>query len=659
MKKALTKVLLVALMAILPLSFYAQKKQTKPVEKYFYIFAEGGLSVNHTDLANYGFVPFYQDGQFLLNDGYVFNNFDGKLGLGYQFGKVMGVNAKFGTATLAGEKHGQQLTTFDAVVDPTMANKGFEDAMLDKTTFMEANLNLTFNLTNLFFGYNPRRVFNFIPHVGIGGIRYHAGAVTSTTGAEAPNIAAKEDAEMTFTVPVGAELNFNLARKLDLYIDYTFTWAGNDKLDQVQKLPDDIQVVNDMYSSVNLGLRFKFNSKPTDIEGMAARSNEIEITTDPEELRQKGEDVCFNVIFKFPPEYFEKKAVMNITPTFYYAGGSMELEPVTFVGEDVAGENKVSYANGAEIVKEYCVKYVDELEHAKLKGSPMIYVYNGNIYDTQEEIMDNVSYFTRGGDRLINQNVTPEPKCYVEPGSVKMIVNGYDIKVVWDGNAPSYDVYLSDAQGNYDETPTATRSEKFAEFPGRELGSYKAKVVAVCDANSGMGDDSEDNEDTGDVKAPKRLIAVFYFDYESATLKSSNNKIGLKDLAEQLAAGLTSDEIEILGYASPENGDANNDKLSADRAAAIEKLIKDQMKKVKVDAKNYNFATSGEGSDWTTFMDLLDKSTLADKDQMKSVINNARTDSQKETEIQMLKKRYPELDRKVLSQIRRVEVYVK
>ena len=70
MKKALTKVFLVALMAILPLSFYAQKKQTKPVEKYFYIFAEGGLSVNHTDLANYGFVPFYQEGNFLLNDGF-------------------------------------------------------------------------------------------------------------------------------------------------------------------------------------------------------------------------------------------------------------------------------------------------------------------------------------------------------------------------------------------------------------------------------------------------------------------------------------------------------------------------------------------------------------------------------------------------------------
>ena len=123
--------LLIAIMAILPVSFFAQGHQSKPVEKYFYLFAEGGLSINHTDLANYGFVPFYQNGSFLWNDGYVFKNFDGMVGLGYQFGKVMGMNAKFGTGTLSGEKHGQLLTPNAGTVD-------YANLMLDKTTFMEA-----------------------------------------------------------------------------------------------------------------------------------------------------------------------------------------------------------------------------------------------------------------------------------------------------------------------------------------------------------------------------------------------------------------------------------------------------------------------------------------------------------------------------------------
>lgn len=405
MKKVLTKVMLVALMAILPLSFYAQKKQTKPVERYFYITAEGGLSVNHTDLANYGFIPFYQNGAWLLNDGYVFKNFDGKVGLGYQFGKVMGINAKYGTATLGGEKHGQNLIGFEAPADPTLANKGFQDAKLDKTTFMEANLNLTFNLTNLFFGYNPRRVFNFIPHLGVGGIRYHAGAVTSTTGAAEPNIAAKTDAELALTVPVGAELNFNLARMLDFYIDYTYTWAGNDRLDQVQKLPDDIQIVNDMYSSVNAGFRLKFNKKRDDINDMVP--SQIAMRTEPEQLEEKDGKVCFDVVFDIPGNYFQKDAVMNITPTFNYDGGQIELEPVTFVGENVkGGDYQVNYKNGGTYTKPYCLDFVPEtgMEKGKLVGNPMVYAYDGNIYPTQQEIVKN-AYFVQGGDQTIADGI--------------------------------------------------------------------------------------------------------------------------------------------------------------------------------------------------------------------------------------------------------------
>ena len=460
MKKALTKMFLVALMAIIPLSFYAQKKQTQPVEKYFYIFVEGGLSVNHTDLANYGFVPFYQDNQFILNDGYVFNNFDGQVGLGYQFGKVMGVNAKFGTATLGGEKHGQQLTDFNDVEDQTVANKGFEDAMLNKTKFMEANVNLTFNLTNLFFGYNPRRVFNFIPHIGIGGIRYHAGAVTSTNeGAETPNIAAKEDAELTFTVPVGAELNFNVARKLDLFIDYTFTWAGNDKLDQVQKLPDDIQVINDMYSSVNAGLRFKFNKKPCNIDDMCPPC--IDINTVPAKLAEKDGTVSFDIVYEVPAEYFEKEAVMCIVPTFTYPGGQIEFDPVNLVGEKVDGGNyKVNYKNGGKYTRHYNINFKPEtgMENGKITTTALVYVYNGTIYNNHQEIMKNV-YFVECCDNTIANGISYTAP-FVDPGPVTHTVLVADTLgiVFFDYNSSKWEPKRSQNQSTVDNM-----NEKLAE----------------------------------------------------------------------------------------------------------------------------------------------------------------------------------------------------
>ena len=588
MKKNLTKLMLIALVAIMPLSIFAQKKQTKPVEKYFYISAEGGLSINHTDIANYGGLAFIQDGAFTI-DNYLFNNFDGKLGLGYQLGKVIGVNAKFGMGSIAGEKHGQQLVQNGFVANnPTVANKGFEDVMLDKTTFMEGNLNLTFNFTNLFFGYNPRRVFNFIPHIGIGGIRYKAGAVTSTTGATSPNLAAK-DAEMTYTVPVGAELNFNVARKLDLFIDYTFTWAGNDKLDQVEKLPDDIQVINDMYSSLNLGLRYKFNKKPCDIETMAANAGQIGMRVNPDQLEEKDGQVCFDVIFTVPAEYFEKEAVMNITPTLTYAGGQVELDPVTFVGEKVdGGDFKVNYKTGGEYTKHYCTDYIPDsgMEKAKLIGNPMFYVYNGNIYGTQEEIMKN-AYFTQGGDRVITEGIKYVAPVVIEPVNTDTIIENPEPVVV-------------------------------------------------------------------------EPIAVFFFDYESATLKSNTklNKAAVKAIAEKLASSEGFTGFEIKGWASPENGDGNNNKLSADRANIVVNTIKSQLKKVKLNEKDFTFDATGCGSDWDTFMDLVQNSNIADKDQIIRVINNAGA-SKKEQEIQNMKKVYPELEKDILPLIRRAEIYLK
>lgn len=654
MKKVLTKVMLVALVAILPLSLFAQKKKNVPVEKYFYISAEGGLSVNHTDIANYGGVAFYQDGKFNFNDGYFLNNYDGKVSLGYQLGKVIGINAKFGTATLAGEKHGQQLIEVGTNTEVSdQAVKGFEDVQFGKTTFMEANLNLTFNFTNLFFGYNPRRVFNFIPHIGIGGIRYHAGAVTSTIeGVETPNIVAKEEAEMTYTVPVGAEINFNLGRMLDFFIDYTFTWTGNDKLDQVEKFPkDDIQVVNDMYSSINAGLRLKFNSKPCDIEGMAARANEIGIRTNPEQLEEKDGKVCFNVVFTIPAEYFEKEAVMNITPTFTYNGGQLELEPVTFVGEKAeGGDFQVNYKNGGEFTKGYCVDYIPELESAKLMGNPMFYVYKGTIYPTQEEIVKN-TYFTQGGDRLINQGVLVTK---VECGTKAVTVTPKDntLVVTWVGTADSFDIYFGD------ETKPAVEgvTGNTYTFTDLEAGIYNITVKANC--GDDLNNDSQTATGSGEIAKPREPIAIIYFDYMKADVKKTKmNTAALKIIAEKLAAGEAITGFEVEGWASPENGDGNNNKLSADRANNVVKAIKDQLKKVKLNDKDFTFDATGFGSDWNLFNELVQNSNMKDKDQILRVINNAGAN--KEQEIQNMKNVYNDLDKDILPLIRRAEIYVK
>ena len=414
MKKNLTisKLLMLVIMAFLPFSMIAQEgNNKKPVERYWYIQADGGLSIYHGDLANYNggiWDDFNHFKTMALQP-----NWDAHFGIGYQFGKVIGLNLKGGYGTYAGHKHNQALV-LNSAPDYTRYNLG-----LDQSNYIEGNLNLTFNLFNM-FKYNPRRVINLVPHVGIGGIYYQANAVKHLDGddnVESPALAeAASKRDLSFTVPAGMEITFNVAPKFDIFLDYTYLFTGTDNLDQVAKIKseEDKHIINDkdMYSQFNLGLRYKFNN-PCDIERMARESKKITNRVNPDPLKE-GEDgnVCFDVIVTIPGEYVEKKAVMNLKPYLAYEGGQIDIDPITFVGEKVKGEGdfRVNYKEGGEFTKHYCMPYQKEMANCELKGDPMFYVYDGTIYPNQEEIVKN-TYFTRGATEHLADGVLAKGPC--------------------------------------------------------------------------------------------------------------------------------------------------------------------------------------------------------------------------------------------------------
>ena len=214
MKKKLTfaKLMMLVVMAVLPLTFYAQSNGKKPVEKYWYIQADGGLSINHGDLAAYNGGIWDDFNHFKMQ---ALQNWNAHLGIGYQFGKVIGMNLKGGYGLLSGHKHNQALVMLND------ASTTLYDLSLDKTNYFEGNLNLTFNLFNM-FNYNPRRVINLVPHVGIGGLYYQAGVVNQLNANEEVDSQKAPQAtnrELGLVVPAGMEITFNVAPKFDLFLD--------------------------------------------------------------------------------------------------------------------------------------------------------------------------------------------------------------------------------------------------------------------------------------------------------------------------------------------------------------------------------------------------------------------------------------------------------
>ena len=577
MKKNLTfsKLLMLFVIAALPMSMMAQegKKQAKPVEKYWYIQADGGLSINHGDLANYN-GGIWDD----------FNHFkkvameptwDAHLGIGYQFGKVIGLNLKAGYGLLSGHKH-QQALVFNSNTERTYWNLG-----LDQTNYLEGNLNLTFNLFNM-FNYNPRRVLNLVPHIGVGGIYYQAGTVNQLDADDEVSkvrAAQKNERELSYTVPAGMEITFNLAPKFDIFLDYTYTFTGSDNLDQVAKIDSDEakHVINDkdMYSQFNLGLRYKFN-EPCDIDKMARESNRITYRVEPNPLVE-GDDgnVCFDVIVTIPGEYFEKKAVMNLKPYLAYNGGQIDIDPITFVGEKVKGEGdfRVPYKEGGEFTKHYCMPYQEEMANCELKADPMFYVYDGTIYPTQDEIVKN-TYFAQGSTVKLADGVTQK------------------------------DVYI-------DQT--------------------------VYDTINGM-------------KAVKKLTYFYNKDkYNISDRKKLNNEAdaAFNDL---LKAGVT--EFKVEAWASPEGEEGHNNELSNSRDNAAEKQMMKLAKKAKTEI---TISGEGKGEDWQTFIQLLQNSDLKDKD---AIINNINNSSNKQRTVKEMCAIYPQLEKDILPQLRRAEVFV-
>ena len=579
MKKNLTfsKLLMLFVIAALPLSMMAQegKKHAKPAEKYWYIQADGGLSINHGDLANYNGGIWDDFDHFKRTVTPLENlNWNAHFGIGYQFGKVIGLNLKGGYGLLSGHKHQQALVLNNATDGRTYWNLG-----LDKTNYLEGNLNLTFNLFNM-FNYNPRRVINLVPHIGIGGIYYKAGTVNQLdANDEVSKVRAtqKGERELSYTVPAGMEITFNLAPKFDLFLDYTYLFTGSDNLDQVAKIKsdEDKHIINDkdMYGQFNLGLRVKFND-PCDIDKMARESKKITYRVNPNPLVE-GEDgnVCFDVIVTIPCEYFEKKAVMNLKPYLAYNGGQIDIDPITFVGEKVKGEGdfRVNYKEGGEFTKHYCMPYQEEMANCELKADPMFYVYDGTIYPTQDEIVKN-TYYAQGATVKLADGVTQK------------------------------DEYI-------DQT--------------------------VYDTINGM-------------KAVKKLTYFYNKDkYNINDRKKLNNEAdaAFNDL---LKAGVT--DFKVEAWASPEGEEGHNNELSNNRDNAAEKQMKKLAKKTEITIEG-----EGKGEDWATFIELVKNSDLKDKD---AIVNNINNSSNKQRTVKEMCSIYPQLEKDILPQLRRAEVFV-
>ena len=90
-------------------------------------------------------------------------------------------------------------------------------------------------------------------------------------------------------------------------------------------------------------------------------------TVTPQVLEAVGGKVPATINGKFPEKYFNKKAVVEVTPVLKWNGGEAKGQPATFQGEKVEGNDRtISYKMGGSYTMKTSFDYVPEMAKSEL-----------------------------------------------------------------------------------------------------------------------------------------------------------------------------------------------------------------------------------------------------------------------------------------------------
>jgi tetratricopeptide (TPR) repeat protein len=89
---------------------------------------------------------------------------------------------------------------------------------------------------------------------------------------------------------------------------------------------------------------------------------QVKYEVTPKVLEMHNGEVNLTISGNFPAKYFNKKAVLIVTPTLKYEGGSLDLTPIKLQGESVQENNtKISYTTGGSFSNNDKFTYKDEM----------------------------------------------------------------------------------------------------------------------------------------------------------------------------------------------------------------------------------------------------------------------------------------------------------
>ena len=335
---------------------------------------------------------------------------------------------------------------------------------------------------------------------------------------------------------------------------------------------------------------------------MAKNQEAVSITCTPDVLALNNGKVEADITVKFPAQYYNKKAVLKVTPVMVFADGEVEGATKYFQGSAVKDNYTVVNAAGGEFT-----------QHVE-------FPYDARMIQSELQLRIEVKYpsgkcktFT-----LVNANTGALP---TKAEAAALAAGGQQANTIKRAFG------LTIAKG----VNTLQKDLDYAAVMSNTANNYKNVTTVVTKADI--------------------MYAINSSNVSKKAANSDELKAFKQNVVETQANDRASQKLYVHGYASPDGPEKFNDKLSSARSKsghkAAEKLLKDTG--MELDVASY-------GEDWEGFKELVAASDIEDKDIILQVLGRYDSSSQRESEIKNMSAVFTELKKEILPKLRRAQL---
>ena len=337
---------------------------------------------------------------------------------------------------------------------------------------------------------------------------------------------------------------------------------------------------------------------------MAKNRDDVKLTVTPEILTLNNGIVAADINVTFPVEYFNKKAIIKVTPVIVFEGG------------EVAGATK--YYQGSKVDENYAV--VDKINGGNFTQH-VEFPYDPRMDQCALQLRAEIKC-PKGKAKefvLVNLNTGAIP---TKEQAAVLAGNDAAAKA-----AIAKEFGLTVAYG----LNTLQKDLKYGDLMDQMANNYK-KVTTVVDKTD-----------------------LLYAINSSVVTKKNEKNANLGAFKENVDKNLTNDRatqnIAVKGYASPDGPVKFNDTLSKKRSESGKKVVAKLLKDagLDIDAAAY-------GEDWDGFKELVEKSDIKDKNLILQVLSLYNSPAERETEIKNMSTVFEELKKEVLPELRRSQI---